>query len=297
MLNRVLAAVTLLVLVVVGSGCGKAAMDSSAPAGMAAPEAAYSEEAGLDEAIAMDQAAGAPEAKMMDSGGGGLFGKRDDARLAQAAPPPPPAPAATAAPPVGADPSAPPVEAAPSRPDAQLAGPLLIYTANLGLNVFEKAKSIDAVEKLARDAGGYLVVRNDETITIRVPAGQFDGTLRAVMKLGDVVERNVEVRDVTEEYYDLQTRLANKEAVLERLKELLAKASSVEDALKVEAELARVATEVEQMKGRLKLFRELISYSTITVRFTAQALEHVESRVNLPFPWLGGLGLSNLLSL
>lgn len=40
-----------------------------------------------------------------------------------------------------------------------VAGPLLIYKAQLSLAVFEAKKSIDAVEKLAKENGGYLVSR------------------------------------------------------------------------------------------------------------------------------------------
>ncbi len=291
MLNRILTLFALLFLTATTGGCGRA-MVGGADAAMPAGTMAYSaEEAAFDDEGMPEMApspVAAPQAMKRQAGGGG----RLHGQLAQgpAAPPPPDAAPDTAQP--DAPPSPP-----ESQPDARLAGPLLIYTAEIGMSVFETAKALDAVEALARKAGGYLVVRNDTTITVRVPAGQFDTALAGVMKLGDVLERNVEVRDVTEEYYDLQTRLRNKEAVLERLKELLKRAENVEDALKVETELARVAADVEQMKGRLKLLRELVSFSTITVRFAPQQVEHIDGTVELPFPWLGGLGLGNLMSL
>ena len=180
--------------------------------------------------------------------------------------------------------------------DATVAAPLLIYTANLVMGVFEAAEAIDQAEKLALDAGGYLVRRDDQSITVRVPAAKFHGTLKDVMKLGDVRHRDVKVQDVTEQFHDLQIRLRNAEAVLARLHALLDRAQSVKDALAVEAELARVAGQVEQLKGRLKILRELIAFSTITVRFDAQPVEQLESNITLPFPWLDSLGLSNLLS-
>jgi hypothetical protein len=266
-------------------------MGGAADASMASPAPELAEEPvyANDGATEMDAAPGS--SKRLRAG---FDPAGRDERLAQApgAPPPPPPPDATEP----TDPGA-PAQPAPSKPDAQIAGPLLIYTAHLGMSVFETAKALDTVEQMARDAGGYLVIRNNTTITVRVPASKFDSVLAETMKLGDVLQRNVEVRDVTEEYYDLQTRLRNKEAVLERLKELLKRADQVEDALKVEAELARVTAEVEQMKGRLKLLRELIAFSTITVEFAPRETEHIDSNVNLPFPWLGGLGLSNLMSL
>jgi len=178
-----------------------------------------------------------------------------------------------------------------------VAGPLLIYKAQLYLAVFEAKKSIDAVEKLAKENGGYLVSREDTRITIRVPAGKFDGALDQIGKMGDLLHRNVNVQDVTAEYTDLSIRMRNLEVMRERLEELLKKAAKVEEALAVERELERVAGELERIKGRLKLLRELVTFSTITVEFQPRPVDHVDSKVHLPFPWLDRLGLGELLRL
>lgn len=283
-----------------GAGCSKAST-GAAPAAMAPersdPGFAYSsDEAAKGEIAPAEPLLDGPLSRSAD-GGRKEAAAVTDSRLAQAAPPAPPAAEAGssgAVAPTGDAEHAP--GPAPTATDA-VAGPLLIYTARLSVGVYEASKSIDAVEALARQAGGYLVIRDDTTITVRVPAARFDEVLAKVTAIGDVLTRNVEVRDVTEEYYDLETRLRNQEVVLRRLHELLLRANTVDDALKVEAELARVATEVEQLKGRLKLLRELVTYSTITVTFASTATESIGKKVDLPFTWLGSLGLSNLLSL
>lgn len=210
--------------------------------------------------------------------------------------------------------AAPPARQAPAKPDAastpeakpdgvatggkgQVAGPMLIYRATINMAVFETRKAIDAVEKLAKDSGGYLVSREDTRITVRVPATKFDGTLDKVAKLGDLLHRNVNVQDVTAEYTDLSIRMRNLEVMRTRLEELLQKANKVEDALAVERELERVTSELERLKGRLKLLAELVSFSTITVEFQPRPVDHVDSKVHLPFPWLDQLGLGELLRL
>jgi hypothetical protein len=175
--------------------------------------------------------------------------------------------------------------------------PMLVYTAELTMAVFEATKAIDKVEEVARKAGGYLVRRDDTTITVRVPSKRFQTSLEDAMRLGDVLHRRVDVRDVTEEYTDLQIRLRNAEAVRKRLEELLARADNVSHALEVERELERVAGEIERMKGRLKMLGELVAFSTITVQFQSRPTDRVESAVKLPFPWLERLGLSDLLRL
>jgi hypothetical protein len=212
----------------------------------------------------------------------------------------------------GAPAAPPPAEAAPAEPEAPAAasaaaattvaasdhpGLLLTYQANLALAVYEVDKGLDAVEKLTRDAGGYLVSRSGNAIVVRVPASHFDGSLKQVLALGDVLERELHVEDVTAKVRDLEVRLQNAQAVRKRLVELLAGASKTVDALAVERELARVTEDVERMKADLKRFSELVAYSTLTVRFEAPHAEALDRRFKLPFPWLQELGLSRLLSL
>jgi hypothetical protein len=229
-----------------------------------------------------EAAPGAPAMEPMDAGGFGPSG----GMLAQAPPAPPP-------------PSAPP----PSQPDAPPSHatakvqPMLIYTATFHMAVFEAAQGLDAVKKLADDLGGYLVRRDDASITIRVPAAKYLEAQTAVVKLGDVLHRDETVEDVTEQFLDVQTRLKTKRAMQERLQQLLAQAKNVEEALAVERELARITEEIESMEGRLKVWRELVAFSTITVMFQARPADKIDSTVRLPFPWLDELGLSNLLSM
>jgi len=236
-----------------------------------------------------------------EAGGFGLFvaGSDDKERIARAPaqPSPRPEPPGDLSPPPGQE-GKPlngheqPATAGPTPP-----GPLLIYTAELSLSVFEAAKSIDAVQQLTTDLGGYLVRRDDRSIVVRVPAEKFRETLAQITKLGDVLHREESVRDVTEEFFDLKARLQNMRAVRTRLEQLLAEAQGVEEALAVEKELARVTAEIERMEGKLKLMGELIAFSTITVRFEPRPTDQLDNKVRLPFPWLNNLGLPTLLSL
>lgn len=205
------------------------------------------------------------------------------------APPPPPAEPASDATEVA--------NVATDTASERKAAPLLIYKATLTLAVFEARDAMDAIEKLAKEAGGYLVSRNDLSIVVRVPAGKFDTALQKMSEQGDELHRDIEVSDVTEQYNDLEIELKNAEAVRERLAQLLDKAQNVEEALAVEEQLARLTDKIERIKGKLKLLRELVSFSTITVRFEARPVDKVRPNVELPFPWLKELGLPELLSL
>lgn len=176
--------------------------------------------------------------------------------------------------------------------------PILIYTADFTMSVYEVAKSLDAVEALAKKSGGYLSRRDDRAITVRVPAGEFQGVINDLSKLGDVVSRNVVSEDVTAEYRDLEVQLANSLALRDRFAKLLDKAQKVEEALQIERELGRITGEIERIKGRLKLLSELAAYSTITVNFAPRSDQTInQGPFVLPLPWLNNLGLPRLLRL
>ena len=81
-----------------------------------------------------------------------------------------------------------------------------------------------------------------------------------------------------------------------RLKVLLDKAN-VKEALEIEKEMRRVTEELELLEGKLKLLKDKIAYSTITVTFQARGSAIQTTRIKLPFPWLTQLGLPSLLQL
>jgi hypothetical protein len=186
-------------------------------------------------------------------------------------------------------------EAAPTQ--TVVRQPLLIYTATLRLAVYQAEPRLAQAEKIAIDAGGYLVRRDNLSITVRVPAARFKDVLHAMEKLGEVTGREIQAEDVTDEFFDLGTRLRNARAMRDRLEQLLARANTVEDALKVEQELGRLTGEIERLEGRLKLLRELLAFSTVKLELEPRPVEVLSSRVKLPFPWLDELGLGRLLDL
>jgi hypothetical protein len=174
---------------------------------------------------------------------------------------------------------------------------MLIYTAHVTMAVYQVEPGLANVENIARDLGGYLATRGDTEITVRIPRARFDEALRRVGLSGDVLHKELSAEDVTDAFVDLEVRLKNARNMRDRLAELL-KRADVKAALEIEKELGRITGEIEQMEGKLKVLRDRIAYSTITVTFQgrgAGALRDMPLR--LPFPWLSELGLPRLLSL
>jgi hypothetical protein len=171
---------------------------------------------------------------------------------------------------------------------------MLIRTAEISLAVYEVDKNLDAVEKKAISLGGYLALRSDRQITVRVPRDKFDELVSAIEGMGDVLHKNVAAEDVTDQFVDLSMRLKNAAAVRQRLEKLL-ETAQVRDAVEIHKELAKVTEEIERIEGKLKLLRDRIAYSTITVSFEKNQQQAVRSQALLPFTWMNTMGLSPLL--
>lgn len=173
---------------------------------------------------------------------------------------------------------------------------MLIYTARVTMAVYQVDQGLVAVEKIAKDNGGYLALKHDREIVIRIPRNRFEPALAQIDKIGDVLHRDIQAQDVTDEFVDTEIRIKNARAMQTRLKVLLEKAS-VKEALEIEKEMRRVTEELELLEGKLKLLKDKIAFSTITVAFEARGSTIQATRIKLPFPWLTQLGLPTLLHL
>lgn len=110
------------------------------------------------------------------------------------------------------------------------------------------------------------LTEDDYCATIRVPSRSLEPLMDALGELGRVTHRSVSQEDVTEQFHDLEAEIKNTRALRDRLRALLAKATTVKDTLAIEKELVRVQTKLDQLEGRLKRLRSQIAYSELAVR-------------------------------
>lgn len=145
----------------------------------------------------------------------------------------------------------------------------LIKTGSISLEVEQLASAEEAVLEWCQSFGGYVASSfNHETnaaFTVRIPSVHFDAAMAAAGNLGRVRSRNVSTQDVSEQFYDLQTRLDTRKILRDRLQSYLAQAKNMEDLLHIERELNSTLTEIESMEGRMRRLSNQIDYSTITV--------------------------------
>jgi Domain of unknown function (DUF4349) len=103
-------------------------------------------------------------------------------------------------------------------------------------------------------------------LVIRIPFSDFENFITGMEQgNGEIIAKSIEAQDVTEEYIDVETRLANKRIYLARYKELLKQAFSVKDILALQENIRVLQEEIESREGRLKYLDDRVSYSTLEV--------------------------------
>lgn len=106
------------------------------------------------------------------------------------------------------------------------------------------------------------------TLVMRVPAESFDRFLAsATLGVGQFDNKEIEVRDVTEEFVDVEARLRTKKELEVRFVNLLDRANTVTEIVEVERQLGNVRSEIESIEGRLQYLRDRVQFSTLTMSF------------------------------
>jgi hypothetical protein len=160
---------------------------------------------------------------------------------------------------------------------------LIVRNASLNLTLADPAAKIDEIEALAAELGGWVVSANLNTsgmgdeqrvtsanINIRVEAARLDEALDRIKTGVDVVNaESVTGEDVTAQYVDMRSRVANLEAAEQQLQTILEGARRTEDVLAVFDQLTRIRGEIESLRGQMQYFEQASSFSAIQVQLIA----------------------------
>ncbi len=148
----------------------------------------------------------------------------------------------------------------------------IIKEAEMGISVEEYSSAVAAIDSLTRRYEGYISKeqeRRGDTYTsnellIRVPNEHFESLMEDISQIAKKVTfKQIEAKDVTEQFVDVQARLKSKRVLEDRYRSLLAKAQKVEELLKVEQQLGIIREEIEATEGRLRYLQDQVAYSSI----------------------------------
>ncbi len=135
---------------------------------------------------------------------------------------------------------------------------------------------MEGINSRISQLGGY--VENQETyygsayrdsgscradLTIRIPVDQLAAFVSQVSEISNVTNSRESAEDVTLSYADTESRKKALETERDRLLELMEQAETTEDLLAIESRLTDVRYQLESAASQLKLYDNLVSYSTV----------------------------------
>lgn len=156
----------------------------------------------------------------------------------------------------------------------------IIRNARYRMQVKDLQKSSERANRLTEKFGGYVSESEmtnsgyqlNLTLTLRVPAIQFDSLLAALGGEAMFTQyKQITSQDVTEEYTDILTRLNTKKEVRDRYIDILRnKAKTVQDVLQAEEQIRVIQEEIEAKEGRLRFLKNQVAMSTIYLEMYQQ---------------------------
>ena len=145
----------------------------------------------------------------------------------------------------------------------------IIKTGSLSYEVKNLSETEEKIAAWLEGFGGYIADtwtnRNNMNVTVKVPSSSFEDAMNSTGDFGELLSRSISTEDVSENYYDLETRLETRKILQEKLESYLAGAKSISDLLEIERQLNDVTSELESMEKQFRRLSNQIDFSTISI--------------------------------
>ena len=155
----------------------------------------------------------------------------------------------------------------------------IIKDGRLGMRVSDLVNTKTRIDTLIDHYGGYYanekLTNSDWEIAyhlkIRIPSAHF---MRFISDTesgeGEILYKEIDARDITDQFIDLEIRLDNKRNYQKRYNDLLIKANSIKEILEIEEKIRALEEEIESTTGQLLYLSDLVDYSTLDLTISQQ---------------------------
>ncbi len=137
--------------------------------------------------------------------------------------------------------------------------------------------ALDTLEQKIAALGGYVGSseiygnslgssgRRRATLTVRIPAASFRDFISCLSEFLNVISESTTSEDITQSYYDTESKLNSLKVQEERLLAMLEKAEDLDTLLKLEERLAEIRQQIEYYDSLLRAYDSQVDYATVTV--------------------------------
>lgn len=146
----------------------------------------------------------------------------------------------------------------------------IIYRGSVTVQVDDVAAATREAVWAVESSGGLVFSQRSHSgpvpvtyLTFKTSPDRFSETLDVLAGLGEVRDRQATAEDVTDRVVDFRSRISTAEVSVARLRDLMRAADDVESLTVLERELLVRETELESLRGRLRVLVDQVSWSTI----------------------------------
>lgn len=172
----------------------------------------------------------------------------------------------------------------------------LARTASMKLRAKDIDEAAADARAIAAKAGGYVGSEESReksvSLTLTVPGTKLDSVLDDLEKLGERVEREIGVKDVTEAVVDVNSRVETQRRSVARARALLDRAQTISEILRIEQQLASREAQLESLLKRQELLRSQVAMAPIVLSILpVKAQAAAEQDDDEPGGFLAGLAV------
>lgn len=165
--------------------------------------------------------------------------------------------------------------------DNVVGGQMFIQDTSLALVSRDPADAEQKIRQIATELGGFLVSsqlsRPEEgataTVVVRVPTDKLEEALSRFEEVGErVVNKSIQGEDVTEQYQDIEARLATLNTTQARLEALMEQATEASDLLQIQQQISQIQDQKDMLEGQRRYLTEASNLTRVTVHLASDEL-------------------------
>jgi len=145
----------------------------------------------------------------------------------------------------------------------------IIKSANVTIEAGNAFTVFTEISGMAEDAGGFVqdssVYEENGKLTLRIPTSKADALLKEIRENYKIKNFSESSKDVSDEYTDNQSRLESARTALKRYQELLSKANSIDEILRVQDRIDDITADIESYEALKASYDSKVAYETIVI--------------------------------
>lgn len=125
---------------------------------------------------------------------------------------------------------------------------MITYDGSISSRSIKPDSLLNKAISLTESLKGYVEVRNEESVTLRIPVNRFSTVYDSLLKLGEIIDYQRTAEDITDAFRDTDLRVTVLEKTIERYVKLIKLVKEEKDKIALLKEIEQLRVELETLK-------------------------------------------------